>query len=90
LEGVEESCQMLIQSSRGISVTGNTGAAGRDDGGRGEYTPNYAFWLKDNACSVITANAFSHGYLKEMILDKGGNKSDLLINNNVGSTFEIS
>jgi len=89
LEGLDESCQMLIQSCRGISVTGNTGAVGRDDGSRGEYTPNYAFWLKDNSCSVITANAFSRGYLKEMILDKGGNKTDFLVNNNVGSVFEI-
>jgi len=88
-EGLEESCQMLIQSCRGISVTGNTGAVGRDDGGRGVYTPNYAFWLKDNSCSVVTANAFSRGYLKEMILDKGGNKTDFMVNNNVGSIFEI-
>lgn len=90
LEGTEESCQMLIQSSRGISVTGNTGAVGRDDGGKGEYTPNYAFWLKDNSCSIITANAFSRGYRKDMIMDKGGNKEDLLISNNVGSVFVIS
>jgi hypothetical protein len=90
LEGLEESCQMLIQSCRGISVTGNTGAVGRDDGAQGVYTPNYAFWLKDNTCSVITANAFSGGYLKDMILDKGGNRTDLLINNNAGSVFEIS
>ena len=89
MEGLDESCQMLIQSSRGISVTGNTGAAGRDDGGGGVYTPNYAFRLKDNSCSVITANAFSRGYLKEMILDKGGNSEDCLINNNMGSAFEI-
>ena len=88
-EGLDESCQMLIQQCSGISVTGNTGAAGRDDNGRGVYTPNYAFRLKDNSCSVITANAFSRGYLKEMILDKGGNKADLLINNNIGSVFEI-
>ena len=88
-EGVEESCQMVIQSCRGISVTGNTGAVGRDDGGRGEYSPNYAFWLKDNSCSVVTANAFSRGYLKEMVLDKGGNSTDFLVNNNIGSIFEI-
>ena len=87
-EGLEESCQMLIQSCRGISVTGNTGAAGRDDNGRGEYTPNYAFWLKDNACSVVTANAFWRGYLKEIILDKGGNSEDFLVNNNVGSAAQ--
>lgn len=89
LEGLDESCQMLMQSCRGITVTGNAGAAGRDDGGRGEYTPNYAFWMKDNACSVVTANTFSRGYLKEMIMDKGGNSTDFLVNNNVGSVFKI-
>jgi polygalacturonase len=89
MEGLDESCQMLIQSCRGITVTGNSGAVGRDDGGRGVYTPNYAFWLRDNTCSIITANAFSRGYLKEMILDKGGNREDVLINNNIGSVFEI-
>ena len=87
LEGVDESCHMLIQSCQGISVTGNSGAAGRDDGGRGDYSPNYAFWMKDNSCSIVTANAFSRGYLKEMIADKGGNRTDFLINNNVGSVF---
>jgi hypothetical protein len=88
LEGLDESCQMLIQSCRGISVSGNTGAVGRDDGAKGEYSPNYAFWLKDNACSVISSNAFSQGYLKDLVLDKGGNNPDLLINNNIGSVFK--
>lgn len=88
-EGLSESCQMVISECRGITVTGNSGAVGRDDRGQGEWTPNYAFWVKDNSCSIITANAFSRGYLKEMILDKGGNKTDFLINNNIGSVFEI-
>ena len=86
-EGVNESCQMLIQGCKGISVTGNTGAAGRDDGGRGTYSPNYAFWLKDNSCSVVTSNAFYNGYLKEMTIDKGGNTESFLFNNNVGTQF---
>ena len=88
-EGLEESCSMFIQSCRGISVTGNTGVVGRDDGGGGEYTPNYAFRLKDNSCSIVTANAFERGYRKGMILDKGGNGTDFLVNNNIGSVFEI-
>ena len=90
MEGETESCHMIIQSCRGISVTGNTGGAGRDDRGQGAPKPNYALWLKDNSCSVVTANAFSRGYLKEMIMDKGGHGSDFLINNNVGSVFEVS
>ena len=88
-EGIDGSCQMLIQNCKGISVVGNTGAAGRDDGGRGIYTPNYAFWLKNNSCSVVSANAFYNGYLKDMTLDKGGNAEDFLFNNNVGSPLKI-
>ena len=86
-EGTEESCQMLIQSCKGIAVVGNTGWADRDDNGKAALTPNYVFWLKDNACSVVTANAFSGGYLKYMVLDKGGNQPDFLVNNNVGSLY---
>ena len=87
LEGVEECCQMLIQSCKGLSVTGNTGWADRDDNGAAALTPNYVFWLKDNDCSVVTYNAFSGGYLKEMVLDKGGNQTDFVYNNNVGSVY---
>ena len=87
-EGTEESCQMLIQSCRGITVTGNTGTVDADDNGGGEYTPNYVFWLKDNFSSVIIANAFSGGYLKDFVLDKGGNQTDFLINNNVATIFD--
>jgi hypothetical protein len=79
---------MLIQSCTGLSITGNTGYVDRDDGGGGELTPNYAFRVKDSSCSLITANVFSDGYLKEMILDKGGNKPDFLINNNVGTVYQ--
>ena len=86
-EGVNESCHVLIENCKGLSVTGNTGYADRDDNGRGELTPNYAFWLKDSACSLITGNVFSEGYLKDMVLDKGGNKPDFLINNNIGSIY---
>jgi len=86
-EGVEESCHVLIENCKGISITGNTGYADRDDNGQGALTPNYAFWLKDSECSLITGNVFSEGYLKDMILDKGGIKPDFLINNNVGSIY---
>ena len=87
-EGTEESCQMLIQSCRGLAITGNTGTVDADDDGRGEYTPNYVFWLKDSYCSVITGNAFSGGFVKDFVLDKGGNQTDFLISNNVASVFD--
>ena len=88
MEGEDESCHMIIQGCRGISVTGNTGGAGRDDRGQGAPKPNYAFWMKDNNCSTIVANAFSRGYLKGLTVDKGGNVNDFVFQFNVGSIFE--
>jgi len=87
LEGTEECCHILMQSCKGLSVTGNTGWADRDDNGKNALTPNYVFWVKDNGSCMVTYNAFSGGYLKEMILDKGGNKPDFIYNHNVGSLY---
>ena len=88
LEGTAESCHMLIQSCKGITVIGNTGWADREDNGEGDVTPNYAFWLKDNACSVVASNTFSGGYRNGMVVDKGGNLSDFLVINNIGSIYQ--
>jgi len=80
------SCHMLIQGCRGITVTGNTGWAGDDDGS-GTVTPNYAFWTRNNSCSVVAGNAFSGGYRTGMVLDRGGNQSNFLFHKNVGSVY---
>lgn len=84
-EGLDESCQILLRNCRGISLVGNSGVVRRDDGA-GIYTPNYVYWFKNNSCCVVSGNAFSGGYLKEEVLDKG-NGDDFLFVNNVASQF---
>jgi len=86
-EGTPESCHVLIQACKGITVTGNTGVAGRDDDGQGALTPNNAFRLENNVCCIVTANTFSEGYLNDMVLNKGGNQ-DVEIINNIGSVYK--
>ena len=85
-EGTAESCHLLIQNCKGITVTGNTGWAGRNDDGSGALTPNYAFRFTNNSCSVIAANAFSEGYVTDMYVNKGSAfPSDFQFVNNIGS-----
>ena len=83
VEGAAESCHILMQSCKGISVTGSTGMADRDDDGGGALTPNFALRLNDNVRCVFTANTFSEGYCKDMVL-KNGNR-DVSIINNIGT-----
>jgi len=87
-EGTAECCQMLMQSCKGITVAGNVGFADADDGRDPsviKVSPKYLFWIKDNVDGIVTDNAFWNGYTTDMILDKGGNHADFLINDNVGS-----
>ena len=41
---------------RGVTFVGNTMQAGRDDNGKGMFSPNYAMVLKDCAQTVIANN----------------------------------
>ncbi|MGN0846147.1 MAG: right-handed parallel beta-helix repeat-containing protein, partial [Kiritimatiellia bacterium] len=59
----ERSCQVRLEGCRGLAMTGNTCLAGRDDGGKGLYTPQVGFILKNLAYSVISGNALHHGYM---------------------------
>lgn len=81
----EKSCQVRLMNSSGISFTGNTCRAGRDDGGKGKFTPQIGFHFKKMACSVVTSNTLAAGYMEEMILDEGGHGADFIVKDNVGT-----
>jgi len=87
-EGATESCHVLLQSCKGITVIGNSGCVDVDYKGVEETMPHYAFWLKNNACCVVAGNVFSEGYRNDMVMDKGGNQSDVIIINNSGSVYQ--
>ena len=80
----EKSCQVRLFNSRGISFTGNTCKAGRDDGGKGKFTPQIGFHFKGMSYSVVSANALAAGYMEQMTFDEGGYGPDFIVKDNVG------
>jgi hypothetical protein len=81
----EPSCQLRLEACSGLTVTGNTGLAGIDDGGKGILTPQTGIVLKGMKCSIVALNTFSRGYTEKMIVDLGGNAEDFILKDNVGS-----
>jgi len=80
----EKSCQVRLENVRGLAMTGNTCLAGRDDGGKGLYTPQVGFILKGLSHSVISGNALYRGFMEKMIVDLGGHGPEFILKDNVG------
>ena len=80
----ERSCQVRLEGCRGLAMTGNACRAGRDDGGKGLYTPQVGFIVKNLAHSVISGNALHQGYMEEKIVDLGGHGEEFILKDNVG------
>ena len=81
----ERSCQVRLEECSGLTFASNVGAAGRDDGGRGEYSPQFGFLVRKLSHTVIASNTFFRGYLKEMTADLGEHGPEYVFANNVGS-----
>ena len=80
----ERSCQVRLEGCRGLAMTGNACRAGRDDGGKGLYTPQVGFIVKNLAYSVVSGNALHQGYMQEKIVDLGGHGEEFILKDNVG------
>lgn len=80
----EKSCQVRLEGCRGLTMVGNTCLAGRDDGGKGLYTPQVGFILKNMSYSVVKDNTLYRGYMQEKIVDLGGHGEEFILKDNVG------
>lgn len=85
----DRSCQARLEECSGLTFVSNVSAAGRDDGGKGTYTPNYGLLVRKLSHSVISSNTFFRGYLKEMTADLGEHGQDYLFTHNVGSQIAV-
>jgi len=79
----EYSSNVILERSNGIAMTGNAFLAGQDDGGKGLFTPQVGMTISGLSYSVITGNTLFNGYMKEMMIDKGGH-NQLVLKDNVG------
>ncbi len=84
----ERSCQVRLTRCSGVTFTGNSCLAGRDDGGTGKFTPQVGLVLDRLTSCVVKDNALHRGYMDEMILDLGGHSADCAIRDNVGTKMK--
>jgi len=85
LPEAERSCQVRLEECSGLTFVSNACAAGRDDGGRGDYTPQFGFLVRKLSHCVISSNTLFKGYMKEMTADLGEHGQEYVFANNVGS-----
>jgi hypothetical protein len=82
-----DSSQVRLEGSRGITCLANTLVAGRDDGGRGNWSPSHGFVCNGLENCVVKDNVLDDGALKQLVLDLGGHNDGFLIKDNPGRLF---
>jgi hypothetical protein len=80
-----DSSQVRFEYAKGLTFIGNVMNAGRDDGGKGGFSPDYGMVLKGLETSVIKDNTLYQGALKQVMLDQGGHTDDVIIKDNPGT-----
>jgi hypothetical protein len=74
-----------LEAAMGVTVVGNTLAAGQDDGGRGKWSPSYGIVYEGLSNCVISSNVLHQGALKQLLADLGGHGEGVVVKDNPGS-----
>ncbi len=84
----EKSCQVRLDGCSGLTFVSNVCEAGRDDGAKGKYTPQFGFIVHKLSYSVISSNTLFHGYMEGMAVDQGEHGPEYVFANNVGCVLK--
>jgi hypothetical protein len=84
-----DSSQVMIEGGSGITCVGNNLWAGRDDDGRGAWTPSYGVVYKGLENCVISQNVLHEGALRQLTVDLGGHGEGVIIKDNPGRLFKV-
>lgn len=80
----QDNCQVRLEEAAGLVFSGNTLRAGQDDGGKGEFSPEYGIIYRGLRNSLIKDNVLDGGAMRELWLDQGGHEG-LIVRDNPGS-----
>ena len=80
-----QSVHLRLEEASGVSCVGNTFNAGRDDGGKGEYSPNYGLVVRALSKCVVKDNVMHEGAMQELVVDQGAHGEGVILKDNVGS-----
>jgi hypothetical protein len=84
-----DSAHILMEGAEGVTCVGNNLHAGRDDGGRGVWSPAYGIVCKNLENCVIANNVLHEGALRQLIVDQGGHGEGVVLKDNPGSLFKV-
>lgn len=79
-----DSAQVVLDSSTGVTFTGNTLWAGRDDGNQGVWSPSNGIVVVNPENCVIANNVLHDGALRHLIVDNGDHPDGLVLRDNPG------
>jgi len=81
----KDSSHVRFENVRGLAFSGNVMTVGRDDGGKGEWSPRCGIVYGGLQNSVIKDNVLERGALEELMLDLGGHGEGAIVKDNPGS-----
>lgn len=84
-----DSSHVRLDSVKGLTFIGNSLNSGRDDGGKGNFSPDYGIVVKKLESTVIKDNVLHNGAIKELVSDQGDHGDGVIIKDNVGSLRKI-
>jgi len=83
-----ESSQIRIAGGQGITCVGNAVHVGRDDGGRGKWSPSYGIVYGNLTNCVVANNVLHEGATVQPMVDLGGHGEGAIVRDNPGSVFK--
>ena len=89
LEKVDSS-HLRFDGVRGLVCSGNAMSLGRDDGGKGNWSPRCGIVYHALEHSVIKDNVMHGAALEELLVDLGEHGEGVVVKDNVGSTHQPS
>jgi len=72
-----------LTNAENVVITGNTFRLGRDDGGRGAFSPMYIAVVKNSHHCILKDNVWYNGSIAAGFIDLGNNQ-ELSMENNIG------
>jgi Pectate lyase superfamily protein/Right handed beta helix region len=87
--GSHDSAQIFMEGCQGVTCIGNALHAGRDDGGKGAFSPSYGIVYQGLRNCVLRNNVLHDGALTQLIVDLGGQQEGVLVGDNPGRLFAV-
>jgi hypothetical protein len=82
-----DSAQILLDGAEGVTCLGNCIQAGRDDGGKGVWSPSYGIVYQGLRNCVVRDNVLHDGAMEQLVLDLGGHGEGVVFGENPGRLF---